>query len=102
MSGTSTRNGFSGIAPVFRSESSTDRTASAAHESTLRAGSQEARFGEGANFEVRANFFNAFNLLNLQNFAFGGAGTIIEDANFGRSPGGTAGRVVELQARFSF
>lgn len=57
---------------------------------------------EGAYLDLRANFFNAFNLLNLQNFAFGGAGTIIEDANFGRSPGGLSGRVVELQARFSF
>jgi hypothetical protein len=57
---------------------------------------------EGAYLDLRANFFNAFNLLNLQAFAFGGAGTIIEDANFGRSPGGHAGRVVELQARFSF
>ena len=57
---------------------------------------------EGAFLDLRANFFNAFNLLNLENFAFGGAGTIIEDANFGRSPRGLAGRVVELQARFSF
>jgi hypothetical protein len=57
---------------------------------------------EGAYLDLRANFFNAFNLLNLENFAFGGAGTIIEDANFGRSPRGLAGRVVELQARFSF
>jgi len=57
---------------------------------------------EGSYLDLRANFFNVFNLLNLQNFAFGGAGTIIEDANFGRSPGGLAGRVVELQARFSF
>jgi len=57
---------------------------------------------EGAFVDLRANFFNAFNMLNLENFAFGGAGTIIEDANFGRSPRGLAGRVVELQARFSF
>ncbi|HEY5884793.1 MAG TPA: TonB-dependent receptor, partial [Pyrinomonadaceae bacterium] len=57
---------------------------------------------EGAYLDLRANFFNAFNLLNLENFAFGGGGTIIEDANFGRSPRGLAGRVVELQARFSF
>jgi hypothetical protein len=57
---------------------------------------------EGAYLDLRANFFNAFNLLNLESFAFGGAGTIIEDANFGRSPRGLAGRVVELQARFSF
>lgn len=57
---------------------------------------------EGAYLDLRANFFNAFNLLNLENFAFGGGGTIIEDANFGRSPRGLAGRVVELQARISF
>ena len=57
---------------------------------------------EGAYLDLRANFFNAFNLLNLENFAFGGNGTIIEDSNFGRSPRGLAGRVVELQARFSF
>lgn len=57
---------------------------------------------EGAYLDLRANFFNAFNMLNLENFAFGGGGTIIEDANFGRSPRGLAGRVVELQARFSF
>jgi hypothetical protein len=57
---------------------------------------------EGSYLDLRANFFNVFNLLNLESFAFGGAGTIIEDANFGRSPAGLAGRVVELQARFSF
>ncbi len=57
---------------------------------------------EGAFVDLRANFFNAFNMLNLENFAFGGAGTIIEDSTFGRSPRGLAGRVVELQARFSF
>jgi len=57
---------------------------------------------EGAYLDLRANFFNAFNLKNLQNFAFGGAGTIIENPDFGRSPGGTAGRVVEIQARFNF
>jgi Carboxypeptidase regulatory-like domain len=57
---------------------------------------------EGAYLDLRANFFNAFNMLNLESFAFGGAGTIIEDANFGRSPRGLAGRVVELQARISF
>lgn len=57
---------------------------------------------EGAFVDLRANFFNAFNMLNLQNFNFGGDGTIIEAANFGRSPRGLAGRVVELQARISF
>ncbi|MGH9929322.1 MAG: TonB-dependent receptor domain-containing protein, partial [Pyrinomonadaceae bacterium] len=43
---------------------------------------------EGSFLDLRANLFNAFNLLNLQNFNFGAAGTIIEDSTFGRSPGG--------------
>jgi carboxypeptidase family protein/TonB-dependent receptor-like protein len=58
--------------------------------------------GEGANLELRANFFNAFNQLNLQPLQFFDAGTIVTDPNFGRSLNGLAGRVIELQARFSF
>ncbi|HYM00010.1 MAG TPA: hypothetical protein VEZ90_13735, partial [Blastocatellia bacterium] len=58
--------------------------------------------GEGAALEVRANLFNAFNQLNLQPIQFFSSGAIITDPNFGRSPGGLAGRVIELQARFSF
>jgi hypothetical protein len=34
--------------------------------------------------------------------AFGSANSTIENQDFGLSPGGTAGRVVELMARFSF
>jgi hypothetical protein len=59
-------------------------------------------FGETSTLELRANFFNIFNQLNLQPFSFGGAGTHPDDPFFGISPGGLAGRVVELQARFSF
>jgi Carboxypeptidase regulatory-like domain/TonB dependent receptor len=57
---------------------------------------------EGANFEVRANFFNVFNILNLQSLPFASSSTNITDPNFGRSPGGLAGRVIEFQGRFSF
>jgi len=58
--------------------------------------------GEAANLELRANLFNAFNQLNLQPLQFFDPGTIVSDPNFGRSLNGLAGRVIELQARFSF
>jgi len=60
------------------------------------------RLGEDAFFEFRANLFNAFNILNLQPFAFSGFGTHVTDANFGRAERGLAGRVIELQGRISF
>jgi hypothetical protein len=56
--------------------------------------------GEGTFFEVKANFFNAFNNLNLANFGFFSPN--IDDINFGRARNAQAGRVVELQGRFSF
>jgi hypothetical protein len=59
--------------------------------------------GEGAYFEVRANVFNAFNNLNLTPFRFGPpTNALIEEAHFGQSERGLAGRVVELQGRISF
>jgi len=58
--------------------------------------------GEGANLELRANLFNAFNQLNLKPIEFFDAGAIVTDPNFGRSSSGLSGRVIELQARFSF
>jgi hypothetical protein len=58
--------------------------------------------GEGANIELRGNFFNVFNKLNLQPFSFGTDNTRIESPLFGQSPGGLAGRVIEFQARFNF
>jgi len=57
---------------------------------------------EGTNLELRANFFNVFNMLNLAPIRFFDAGSIITDPNFGRSLRGLSGRVVELQARFRF
>ena len=59
-----------------------------------------AFMGEGSSLDLRANFFNAFNNLNLAPFRFFAA--TIEDPNFGRAERGLAGRVMELQARFSF
>jgi hypothetical protein len=60
-------------------------------------------FGEEANFEVRANAFNVFNSLNLIPFRFFSPGTFVDNNFFfGRSEGGQAGRVIELQGRFRF
>ena len=58
--------------------------------------------GENATLDLRANFFNAFYKLNLAPFNFGDSNTHVEDPNFGRAITGLAGRVVELQGRFSF
>ena len=58
--------------------------------------------GEGARLELRANLFNAFNELNLSPIEFFDSGAIVTDPRFGRATRGLAGRVVELQARFSF
>ena len=73
--------------------------------------------GETANLELRANFFNVFNIRNLKPFEFGshavtigdfdsggnmGAGSVISNVNFSKATEGLAGRVVELQARFRF
>ena len=58
--------------------------------------------GEGARLELRANFFNIFNQLNLAPIGFGDPGTDVNSPNFGRSSSGLSGRVIELQARFVF
>ena len=57
---------------------------------------------EGTSFEIKANFFNVFNLLNLQPFNFNSPSTQVQNALFGRAERGLAGRVVEIQGRFSF
>ena len=58
--------------------------------------------GEASNLELRANFFNVFNQLNLKPFAFGSSSVTITDATFGRAAEGLAGRVIELQGRLRF
>ncbi|HTT61736.1 MAG TPA: TonB-dependent receptor [Bryobacteraceae bacterium] len=59
--------------------------------------------GEGARLNLQANFYNLFNKLNLNNLNT----TISNDGvtsnpQFGQAQGAFAGRIVELQARFSF
>lgn len=58
--------------------------------------------GESANIELRGNFFNVFNKLNLQPFSFGTDNTRVESALFGQALGALAGRVIEFQAKFNF
>ncbi|HVF50580.1 MAG TPA: TonB-dependent receptor [Pyrinomonadaceae bacterium] len=58
--------------------------------------------GEAANLQLRANFFNAFNTLNLEPFRGVTPNVDIGNPVFGRATGALAGRVIELQARFSF
>ena len=73
--------------------------------------------GEESDLELRANFFNVFNQLNLKPFEFGsdavtigffdprGAtqpGVLTNNPRFGIATQGLAGRVLELQARFRF
>lgn len=58
--------------------------------------------GNNAGLEIRANAFNLFNNLNLTPFTFNSPSTQIENPDFGRAVSALAGRVVELQARFSF
>lgn len=62
-----------------------------------------AFLGEGSKLAIRANAFNVFNLLNLSPLIPATAPTdILNTGQFGRSPGGLAGRVIEFQARLSF
>ncbi len=65
------------------------------------------RLSENTGLDLRVNLFNAFNQLNLANFGFASDSTRINNGdnpnlNFGRATAGLSGRVVELQARFSF
>ncbi|MGI8639182.1 MAG: TonB-dependent receptor domain-containing protein [Pyrinomonadaceae bacterium] len=65
------------------------------------------RLSESTGLDLRVNLFNAFNKLNLQNFGFASDSTRINNGDqpnlsFGRATSGLAGRVIELQARFSF
>ncbi|MGB6482889.1 MAG: carboxypeptidase regulatory-like domain-containing protein [Candidatus Acidiferrales bacterium] len=70
-----------------------------------------AFIGETAKLQVRANFFNAFNKLNLAPFTFGSNSTVVSygpavnpsaNTQFGTATSGLAGRVVELEGRFVF
>jgi hypothetical protein len=58
--------------------------------------------GESAGLDLRANFFNIFNQLNLANFGFGDDSTFADRSQFGKAQNALAGRTVELQVRFNF
>jgi outer membrane receptor protein involved in Fe transport len=60
--------------------------------------------GEGGNLQLRMNVFNVFNTLNLSPFTFNTPSTVVQDQFFGTAgtTAALAGRVVELQARFTF
>ena len=65
--------------------------------------SPRLRFGEAAMIDVRANFYNLFNTLNLTPFGFFDSGVFADSPQFGRATQpGLAGRVVEFQGRFTF
>ncbi|MHB1700079.1 MAG: TonB-dependent receptor [Acidobacteriaceae bacterium] len=55
--------------------------------------------GEGAVIEIRADAFNLFNNLN---FNPGSISSNIQSQNFGQAQNALSGRIVNLQARFSF
>ena len=55
--------------------------------------------GEGAIIEIRADAFNFFNNLN---FNPGSISNNIQSQNFGQAQGALSGRIINLQARFSF
>ena len=58
--------------------------------------------GESAKLDLRANFFNLFNKLNLIPFGRNANNVSINDPHFGQASGALAGRVIEFQARLSF
>ena len=59
--------------------------------------------GENGKIEVRANFYNLFNKVNLNGTCgWNGIQCDIKQAHFGESGSALGARVIELQARFSF
>lgn len=58
--------------------------------------------GETPSFDIRFNFFNIFNIQNLAPFQSGSGGVFVNRPTFGEPDGVLAGRVVEMQLRFSF
>jgi hypothetical protein len=57
---------------------------------------------EGSGLDLRANFFNVLNQLNLANFGFGDNNTFADRPDFGKALSAYAGRTAELQIRFNF
>ena len=57
---------------------------------------------EQGKLDLRVNFFNLFNKLNLIPFGRNTNSVSINDTHFGQASGALAGRVIEFQARLSF
>jgi len=70
--------------------------------STDLAVAKEFGLGERANLNVRFNFFNVFNQLNLSPFISNTDSTRIQSEKFGTATSALAGRVGEFQIRLSF
>jgi hypothetical protein len=58
--------------------------------------------GENANVDVRFNFFNILNNLNLSPFISRNGNTRFQSSEFGTVTTGLSGRVGEFQIRFNF
>jgi hypothetical protein len=58
--------------------------------------------GENSSVDLRFNFFNIFNNLNLAPFNSSSDPTVVQRSTFGRATTALAGRVGEFQVRFSF
>jgi hypothetical protein len=58
--------------------------------------------GEAPNLDLRFNFFNIFNVTNIAPFQNFSNSTRTDRINFGEATGLLAGRVIEMQLRFSF
>lgn len=57
---------------------------------------------EGTSIELKAIALNVFNITNLAPFQFGAGNTNVADPTFGLATASTAGRVMQLEARFAF
>lgn len=68
----------------------------------LSIGKRFGLWGEGTGLDLKVNFFNVFNQLNFAPFSANSNSTHVDRAQFGIPTSGLAGRVGELQARFSF
>ncbi len=55
--------------------------------------------GENARIEIKANFFNLFNITNINPSSIS---TNVQSSNLGQASAGLGSRMVDLQARFSF
>jgi hypothetical protein len=63
--------------------------------------------GEGAQFQIRANFYNLFNTLNLKGSSQsnpwnGGISNFVTAANFGQVQSALGSRTISIEFRFQF